>query len=81
MKTFNRTYLPDSVVYNGITYTYNAALTAAASINNTSHTFISNQLKLQNRKAVCVQVLSRNLKGKTNLYGKPYQPTQHIFTT
>ena len=37
-------------------------------------------LRKEGRKAVLVNVMSKNLRGKTDLHGKPYQPTKWIFT-
>jgi hypothetical protein len=81
MKTFKSVYLPDEIKYNGETYKANAAITSAKLANNTSLKTISETLKKENRKMVVVNVLSKNLKGKTDLHGKPYKPQPHIFTT
>ena len=80
MKQFSRTYLPDEVKYNGEIYKANARITSAMIVNNTSLKTISATLKKEGRKAICVNVLSKNLKGKTDLYRQPYKPMQHIFT-
>lgn len=80
MKQFSRTYLPDEVKYNGEIYKANARITSAMIANNTSLKTISATLKKEGRKAICVNVLSKNLKGKTDLYRQPYKPMQHIFT-
>lgn len=81
MKQFSRTYLPDEVKYNGEIYKANARITSAMIANNTSLRTISETLKKEGRKMIVVNVLSRRLRGMTNLHGKPYQPTKHIFTT
>lgn len=81
MKTFNSVYLPDAIQYNGASYKANAAITSAMIANNTSLKIIENTLKKEGRKMVVVNVLSKNLKGKTDLHGKPYQPQKHIYTT
>ena len=80
MKQFRRTYLQDEVKYNGEIYKANARITSAMIANNTSLKTISATLKKEGRKAICVNVLSKNLKGKTDLYRQPYKPMQHIFT-
>lgn len=80
MKTFNKTYLPDEVNYNGQIFYKNAAISGAMNANNTSLNTIAATLKKEGLKAVCVKVLHRNLKGRTDLHGRPYQPTAHIFT-
>lgn len=81
MKTFNRTTLVDKINYNGRVYTPNAPLSATFSANRRSLPNILDALNKGGQKAVLVQVLSKNLKGKTDLYGKPYQPTLWIYTT
>jgi hypothetical protein len=81
MKQFSRTYLPDEMKYNGETYKAAAGITSAMIANNTSLKIIENTLKKEGRKMVVVNVLSKNLKGKTDLHGKPYQPQKHIYTT
>ncbi|MEO7048971.1 MAG: hypothetical protein ABI091_26950 [Ferruginibacter sp.] len=81
MKTFKKSFLPDSITYNGEIYHCNGAISGAMSANNTKPSIIYKSLKWQNRKCVLVLVLSNNLKGKEDLHGKPYQPTKWIFTT
>lgn len=81
MKTFKSIYLPDKIKYNGETYKANAAITSAMIANNTSLKTIEGTLKKEGRKMVVVNVLSKNLKGKIDLHGKPYKPQPHIFTT
>lgn len=81
MKTFNKSYLPETVIYNGVVYERNASITSAMSANNTPISTIRKTLKEEGRKMVLVNVLQRSLRGKTDLHGKPYQPTKWIFTT
>ena len=81
MKQYNKTYLPDEIIYNGSTYKAAAGITSAMIANNTSLKTIETTLKLEGRKMVVVNVLSNPLKGKTDLYGQPYKPSKHIFTT
>jgi len=81
MKQYNKTYLPNEITYNGNAYKTNARITSSMIANNTSVRVISETLKKEGRKMLVVNVLSKNLKGKTDLYGKPYQPNKHIFTT
>lgn len=81
MKQYNKNHLPEIVKYNGEDYLPNAAIDTAMILNNTSLKTISDTLKKESRKCLCVNVLSRNLKGKTDLYKQPYKPTKHIFTT
>jgi len=81
MKQYNKTYLPDEITYNGSTYKAAAGITSAMIANNTNLRTISESLKKEGRKMIVVNVLSKNLKGKTDLYGQPYKPMKHIFTT
>ena len=81
MKTFNKTYLPEVIEYAGATYKVNGAISGAMKENNTSLSTIAITLKKEGRKAVLVRVLSKSLRGKTDLHGKPYQPTKWIYTT
>lgn len=32
-------------------------------------------------KKILVKVLSRNLRGRTDLWGNPYKPTEHVYTS
>ena len=81
MKHFNKTYLVDSINYNGENYYCNAAMSGAMSANNTKPSLVSQVLKKEGRKGVLVNVLSKELKGKTDLHGQPYKPTKWIYTT
>lgn len=81
MKTFNRTFLTDTINYNGETYHNNPFISAAMELNNTKLKDIATELKKQGRKAILINCLSKNLKGKKDLYGQPYKPTRHIYTT
>jgi len=75
MKTFKRTSLPQSINYNGETYTPN--MTSSAQLDTKRE---ANKLKSQGEKVILVEVLSKNLRGKKDLYNLPYKPTKWIFT-
>lgn len=81
MKTFNKTHLPESIRYNGQTYTHNSAISAGMMHSGTSPQKVIEAARSTGKKAVLVKVLSNNLKGKTDLHGNQYKPTSHIFTT
>lgn len=81
MKTFRRTYRPEKIKYNGETYTPNATISGAMLASRTKPEAVAMAVRTTGKKAVLVEVLSRNLKGKTDLHGKPYEPTKHIYTT
>ncbi len=80
MKTFNRTYLPETIKYNGIEYRRNGQLSSTFEGIHFALPKLLEALKKGGQKAVLVKVLSKNLKGKTDLHGKLYQPTLWIFT-
>lgn len=81
MKTFKKDHLPESITYNGKIFKYNAHVSGAMNANGTMPNSIERELKKQERSSVLVLVLSKNLKGRTDLHGNPYQPSKHIFTT
>lgn len=81
MKTFNKSSLVERISYNGHTYTPNAHISATYSANRRSLPNILKDLNKGGRKAILVQVLGRNLRGKTDICGKPYQPTLWIYTS
>lgn len=81
MKTFKRTYLPDSIEYNGETYFKNPGISTELAIDSRLLKRIPDQLKAQGRKAVLVEVLSNNLRGRTDLHGNLYKPTVHVLIT
>lgn len=77
MKTFNRTSLPESIVYNGKVYKCDAKASALVSGKKV---FSLGELGLIDKSVIFVNVLSKNLKNKTDLFGQPYKPTTWIFT-
>lgn len=81
MKTFNKTFLPDSIDHKGNSYKRNIPISFAMNSNDTSTAIIAATLKKEGRKGVLVNVLATQLKGKTDLHGQPYKPTKWIFTT
>jgi hypothetical protein len=81
MKTFSKTFLPDTVEYNGQIYLKDVFRSAALSAEQVRLSAIQDEVKKEGRKMILVNVLSKNLKGKTDLHGRPYQPTKWIFTT
>ena len=75
MKTFNRTYLPDSVTYNGLKYTLEQS---CANANSSKYDVMD--LMCKGKKVIQVNVLSKNLKSKTDLFGQPYRATTWLFS-
>ena len=79
MKYFSKTSLPESVVYNGHTYTRDADLSPLANMT-VSTASLAQRAAMDNKKIVIVNVLSKNLRGKLDLYQKPYRPTMWVFS-
>lgn len=66
MKKFSRCNLPDSIMYNGKKYLYLCG----------KH---ENKDMYAGKKCVQVNVLSRILRGRTDLHGRLYKPSEFIF--
>lgn len=81
MKVFKKTHLPDSITYNGEEYKLAPTISGAMRKSNTNPQKVINAVKSTGEKAVLVKVLSNKLKGKTDLHGKPYKPSEFIFIT
>lgn len=73
MKQFNRTSKPDAIKYGKKEYTYFSGTTLIRHI-------VEAYCKSHNLKMVQVNVLSRRLKGVTDLHGNPYKPSAFIYT-
>lgn len=69
MKIFNKTNLPESIEYNGNTYVPDYEL------SRKYKGLIAPEVK----GIIAVHVLAKNLKGKTDLHGHPYEPTYWIY--
>lgn len=85
MKTFNKTNI-DPIVYKNETYTADIKISAiiktpgASLEKETTKQKLEIALRTENLKAIIVTCLHPNLKGKTDLWGKPYVPNVWIFT-
>ena len=79
MKTFNRTYLPESIIYNGKVYIKDANLSGCFNSKELTLNKIITMIKISGKSGIIVNVLSRNLVGKTDLYGLDYLPTKWIY--
>lgn len=77
MRTFKKSYLPDQIELNGNTLKMYAAASALANMNARHR---AEELKAQGLTVCIVEVLSRQLKGKPDLHGKPYTPSVFIFS-
>lgn len=81
MKTFSRKSMPDKIKYNGEIYTLNPTISAGMKKSNTRPEKVIDAVRSTGKKAVLVEVLSQELKGKTDLHGNTYKPSKWIFTT
>lgn len=82
MKTYNKTFLPETITYKGEVYTRNSMISVDVMLhNNVTTRSISASLRKEGRKCLMVNVLPNNLKGRTDFFGNLYKPTQHIYTT
>lgn len=66
MKIFSRCNLPESIKYNGKKYVY------LCGKHENKDIYIG-------KKCVQVNVLQRNLRGRTDLHGRLYKPSEFIF--
>lgn len=78
MKTFKRTSLPREIKYNGKIFTRNNDLSNDLALGKTSIFKLSTLT--QPNPCILVEVLPAWLKGVSDLHGRPYKPTQWIFT-
>lgn len=77
MKTFSRPFLPAAIEFKGRVYTRELELDKDL-IKYPEHLRIA--LEANGKVAVLVKVLAKNLRGKEDLHGKPYQPSTWIYT-
>jgi len=80
MKTFNKSYLPESISYNGKEYFNDANLSGCLNSKVLSFSEVKTMLKSKCVSGILVKVLSNNLKRKVDLYGQSYKPSEWIFT-
>lgn len=70
MKQYNKTHCPDSIEYNGEIYKMDIAAT---------HEYREG-VKLASSYHIRVNVLSKNLKGRTDLHGNLYKANIFIYS-
>ena len=83
MKTFKKSYLPDTVNYNGYTLKLNMAETSGPNGErylDRHRIRAAEDLKSKGVTVCLVACMSNNLKGKTDLHGQPYKPNLYIFS-
>lgn len=75
--------LPDTIVKNGLTYVRNYVYfyskQLAVDMNTSNVRKQIEQAKKHGLKYLTVKVLHRNLRGRTDLHNKPYQPHSYVF--
>lgn len=71
MKTYNKTHLPESITYKEQVYKRDSNATDAH----------RNGEVLSGRYHILVKVLQRNLRGREDNHGKPYKPTEWVYST
>lgn len=86
MRTIQRANLPKQVTINGNTYTpseyFFTANNMTDNIARTAHlTQAIAMIEASGKKVLKVQVLSGRLKGRTDLHGNLYKPSEFFFTT
>ncbi len=75
-----RTWRQDTIKQNGVTYYPDSNLSCRVMLKEIPFWKVREQLKTKGIKCIQVGVLSRNLRGKTDLYGKLYEPNIFIYT-
>ena len=78
MKIFYRTNLPKVIKYNGRNYGVFESINTLRFNNADLNQYIEN-LKSVGHKVITVKVLQRNLKGRTDLHGNFYKPSEWFF--
>lgn len=66
--------------YKNELYTANMRISAAMTASDTPAKQVIETLKKEGRKGLYVLVVNKNLKGKTDLHGNPYQASKWIYT-
>jgi hypothetical protein len=62
MKTYNKSYLPDVIEYNGQTYKRNTTLSLLRFTGKTELGFM-NEMKAKGKRVIACNVMSKNSKG------------------
>jgi len=70
IKHMSKTYLPETITHLGIVFKRYNSLDVSG---------VAKNLQELGKRVIVLSVLSKNLKGRTDLYGKPYQPIRWIF--
>jgi len=70
IKRMSKTYLPESITHLGKEFKRVCALNIDGA---------AKELQANGNHVIVLSVLSKNLKGRTDLHGNPYKPTQWVF--
>lgn len=79
MKQFNKTNI-DPITYRGVVYSCDILISAKLKTPGGNIEKAQSALKKEGLKAIQVNCMHPNLKGKTDLHGQPYTPNVWIFT-
>ena len=79
MKEFNKTNI-DPILYRGETYSVDIKISGKLKTPGGNLSKVEAAVKSENLKAIVVHCMHPNLKGKNDLWGKPYTPNTWIFT-
>lgn len=76
MRTIRKFFCPDQIEINGTVL----KMYAAGSASTKPIHYEAEQLKAKGLIVAIVEVHNKQLRGKTDLHNKPYQPSKFIFT-
>lgn len=75
-----KTHLPNEILINGKTYQRDNELTSLFALGKVSRFGLQAKEATDKKRIAVLPVLSRNLRGKRDLWGNYYSPTMHIFS-
>lgn len=81
MKNFYRTSLPESITYNKVRYVSTGKTVDSLKLEGTTLSTFVSTMKFAGKRVILCNVLSRNLKGRTDLHNQLYKPTQWLFVS
>lgn len=81
MKNFYRTSLPESITYNKVRYVSTGKTVDSLKLEGTTLSTFVSTMKFAGKRVILCNVLSRNLRGRTDLHNKPYKPSQWLFVS
>jgi len=73
IKRMKKDYLPETIEHLG--YTFKPII----GIGTTDAEKFAREKQAEGKRIILLSILSKNLRGKTDLHGKPYTPTKWVF--